>query len=422
MTASTSSSIFTLAPTAGGAAIVGTVSLSGTTATFTPSSSLTADTLYTATVTTGVKDAAGIALAANKTWSFRTAAAVVGGADSGSYLFYRGRGSSVDENLAAVDPATITPIAVEAGGDVPFASEYFAITAAYDTATKSISNVRTYAVVYEKTDNKLYKVNALKSAGTPMPVQLSSETAYGGFDTIAYDLANPEDTQIVYSVSPGAYKMVRLGMSPTEAPIVAKKPIAEIHDWSTGAISGWLVSDSGALKRCDKNFSNCGAPLRSIGSQNYGSRWADSGNRSHMLFSIGDAMFVYNYGTGAVSPSIGNGSRGYSDGDKFYFRSTSPSRTVYSAPVDGSAPATTLLTDYNSVYFTANAELAVLGAIPSDMGNFRCDDDKYSSQLLCSGSADTSFNSDILYMNSETADSVARVTATPSINEYPFTY
>jgi type IV pilus assembly protein PilY1 len=59
---------------AGATKITGTVSLDGTgkIATFHPSSALSSDTLYTATVTTGVKDAVGNALAGNYVWQFRT--------------------------------------------------------------------------------------------------------------------------------------------------------------------------------------------------------------------------------------------------------------------------------------------------------------------------------------------------------------
>jgi hypothetical protein len=56
--------------------VVGTVSYNASTyiTTFTPTSALTASTSYTATVTTGVKDAAGNALASNHVWTFTTAA------------------------------------------------------------------------------------------------------------------------------------------------------------------------------------------------------------------------------------------------------------------------------------------------------------------------------------------------------------
>lgn len=56
----------------GATKVDGTVAYSGTTAVFTPSASLTAATLYTATITTGAKDLQGNSLASNSVWSFTT--------------------------------------------------------------------------------------------------------------------------------------------------------------------------------------------------------------------------------------------------------------------------------------------------------------------------------------------------------------
>jgi predicted small lipoprotein YifL/methionine-rich copper-binding protein CopC len=64
---------FTLS--AGGAAIPCTMSYSGTTAIFTPSVSLTYGTLYTATVSAGVRDLAGNAMPNDYVWNFTTGAA-----------------------------------------------------------------------------------------------------------------------------------------------------------------------------------------------------------------------------------------------------------------------------------------------------------------------------------------------------------
>jgi|HubBroStandDraft_6_1064221.scaffolds.fasta_scaffold08244_1 ketosteroid isomerase-like protein len=67
---------FTL--TGPGATVVpGAVTYSGTTATFTPTSSLAALTLYTATITTGATDPGGNALQANFVWTFTTGAPTV---------------------------------------------------------------------------------------------------------------------------------------------------------------------------------------------------------------------------------------------------------------------------------------------------------------------------------------------------------
>lgn len=56
----------------GGASVAGTVTYSGTTATFTPTALLAATTLYTATITTGAQDPVGDGLASNFVWSFTT--------------------------------------------------------------------------------------------------------------------------------------------------------------------------------------------------------------------------------------------------------------------------------------------------------------------------------------------------------------
>jgi len=68
------SSTFTLKQ--GSVSIAGTVTSSGMTATFVPSSALISNTLYTATITTGVKDLAGNALATSYIWSFKTASVI----------------------------------------------------------------------------------------------------------------------------------------------------------------------------------------------------------------------------------------------------------------------------------------------------------------------------------------------------------
>jgi hypothetical protein len=64
---------FKLANTSlGGTNVSGTVLYSGTSATFVPSVLLLPNTTYTATITTAVKDLAGVSLTSNYTWSFTT--------------------------------------------------------------------------------------------------------------------------------------------------------------------------------------------------------------------------------------------------------------------------------------------------------------------------------------------------------------
>lgn len=71
--------------------VSGMVTYSGATAKFTPSNNLTANTEYTATITTGAKDLAGNALSTNNVWTFTTGGnasglAVVNLRDAGNYV------------------------------------------------------------------------------------------------------------------------------------------------------------------------------------------------------------------------------------------------------------------------------------------------------------------------------------------------
>jgi hypothetical protein len=73
--ATISATTFTLAGPGG--AVAGAVTYAGTTATFTPSTSLAAATLYTATITTGAQNALGTGLLSNYVWTFTTGAPTV---------------------------------------------------------------------------------------------------------------------------------------------------------------------------------------------------------------------------------------------------------------------------------------------------------------------------------------------------------
>jgi len=59
---------------AGGAAVAGAVTCSGSTATFTPTSALVLHTLYTATITTGATDLVGNVMVQNYSWNFEAVA------------------------------------------------------------------------------------------------------------------------------------------------------------------------------------------------------------------------------------------------------------------------------------------------------------------------------------------------------------
>ncbi len=111
---------FTLTSGDPATAVAGVVTSSGTTATFTPAAPLSADTTYRATITTGAKDAAGLALAADHQWTFSTGA-IVGtgevvalGAAGGFAILAKSGVSTVPTSAitgnVGVSPATATAI------------------------------------------------------------------------------------------------------------------------------------------------------------------------------------------------------------------------------------------------------------------------------------------------------------------------
>ena len=111
--ATITSATFTL--TQGATPVSGAVTYLGATATFNPTSNLAASLPFTATITTGAKDLAGNALAANKTWTFTTGttADITAPTVSSTIPADTATGVVINGNITAtfdeaMDPATIT--------------------------------------------------------------------------------------------------------------------------------------------------------------------------------------------------------------------------------------------------------------------------------------------------------------------------
>ena len=106
---------FTLTSGTEATPVLGAVSYANTTATFVPAASLVSNVTYTATITTGAKSASGMALAANRVWSFTTARstptvpALVSNTplDGATGVLLTGNASATFSE--AMDAATLTP-------------------------------------------------------------------------------------------------------------------------------------------------------------------------------------------------------------------------------------------------------------------------------------------------------------------------
>jgi hypothetical protein len=136
----------------GSTPVLGVVTYSGTTATFTPSSNLVASKTYTATITTGAKSVPGVALANNYVWSFTTVSAapslaVVDLLTAGNYVIF--------SNTAIANPnanSTITGNIGTGPGVTSTAITGFSLIlpagGSYSTSSQVVGGGKVYAFDY----------------------------------------------------------------------------------------------------------------------------------------------------------------------------------------------------------------------------------------------------------------------------------
>ena len=254
-----------------------------------------------------------------------------------------------------------------------------------------LANQAGYSEIYKSADGHLYRLD-LSITGSPAPRQVSSEAnatiddlcslnaATPGLGTdVNYlavqfynDFANPENSAYVYrlpgpdgscNTSDDVVYMVKLGMSATDAPILARQPAAVVHDPNTGAISGFVVNEGTALTLYDSNFQNrvvLETPTTPIAvAYPLGTTQFTATGR---LFVIDGNVVYVNYGNASVSAplfSISNWTPSKrfptaSGQTTFYFCVDTSDRTqtpvsvtsaLYSMPGDGSAAPVQLATE-----------------------------------------------------------------------------
>jgi hypothetical protein len=210
MTASTiNGTTFTLKQ--GTTSVSGTVAYSGKTATFTPSNMLAASTTYTATITTGAKDLAGNALAANIVWTFITGASA----------------SVTSTDPADVATGVVLYKVVTATFSVPMnQSTINANTFIVKQGTTSVTGAVTYSGL-----TAYFTPSTSLSPGTSYTATITSEAKNAAGFPLANDYVWSFKTNI-----PSGQAVVNLGSSGNYL-ILAKTAITNI---STSAITGDL--------------------------------------------------------------------------------------------------------------------------------------------------------------------------------------
>ena len=291
--------------------------------------------------------------------------------------------------VAAIDPGSpATPFLPQANS---YAGARLFITGNIVPGSSALANQAGYSEIYKGSDGHIYRLD-LSITGSPTPRQVSSEsnatiddlcslsaaTATLGTD-VNYlaeqyfnDFANPENSAYFYrlpgpdgacNTSDDVVYMVKLGMSPTDAPVLARMPVAVAHDPNTRAISGFVVNEGTALTFYDPNFQNrvvLETPATPIAvAYPLGASQLPAIGRLFVL----DGNIVYvNYATQSVSPTLFT-IPNWTPGKRFptassqgtlYFSVDTSDRTqtpvtltsaLYSMPRDGSAAPAQLATE-----------------------------------------------------------------------------
>ena len=254
-----------------------------------------------------------------------------------------------------------------------------------------MANQAGYSEIFKGSDGHIYRLD-LSITGSPAARQVSSEsnatvddlcslsgaTASLGTDVnylaVQYfnDFANPENSVYFYrlpgpdgtcNTSDDVIYMVKLGMTTTEAPVLARMPAAVAHDPNTGAILGFVVNEGAALTFYDSNFQNrvvLETPASPIGVA-YPLGTTDLTDTGRLFVLDGNIVYV-NYGTQSVSQTLftlpnWTASKRFptaANPTTLYFSVDTSDRTqtpviltsaLYSIPRDGSAAPAQLATE-----------------------------------------------------------------------------
>jgi len=213
-------------------------------------------------------------------------------------------------------------------------------------------------------------VNALKSGGSPTPIQVSNETGANAIcDSsdingltagLITDPANFNNTAYFYflpgsdatcGTSDDVWKMVKVGMTATDAPIPAKEPVATLHNATTAAIIGWLAKNGTNLNQYDANFSNP-VTVTTFTNSVYWEGWGTT--LGSFFLQVDGQLYLYHVSTHTLSGSLYTFSCGVTcgpnnfrqDGVNGYFKD---GNSIYKVPLNGSSSASLLVSETGSI-------------------------------------------------------------------------
>ncbi len=212
--------------------VEGVITYSGMTASFTPKIPLTANTVYSAMITTGAKDSSGNALAANYTWSFVTGTVPrVSSTDPASAA----TGVALNKKIAATFTEAMNPLTID--------GTTFLLKRGTETVTGVVTYVGTTAT-FSPTDNlapnTIYTATITRGAKNPAGNSLANDYVWS-FTTTgnAVPPSNILGTAAMFGVFGGNAGITNQGLNTvinngSIGTTAASTLITGFHDGTTG--------------------------------------------------------------------------------------------------------------------------------------------------------------------------------------------
>jgi len=316
----------------GATPVSGVVSYTGSTASFTPSSPLASNTVYTATVTNGAKNIPGTPLASNYVWSFTTAAASSIPTVLSTDPINLATGVALNKVLSgifseAMDPLTITSSTFTlAIGVTPVAGviSYSGTTATF-TPTSNLLSGNNYTATFTTgvknlggtplAANYIWNFSTVAPLGPPV-VNLNSVARFGIIAGVG--VSNNAGFSVINNLDVGIYPGVRSSVTGFPPAIVVGGAIYASDDVAPPGTAAMLLQAQNDLTAAYNAAAGATLPAPAVAPADLGGKTLAPGiytsastmllqNGNLTLDAQGDANAVWIFQVGSALTSVGSG-------------------------------------------------------------------------------------------------------------------
>lgn len=315
----------------GATVVVGAVSYSGTKAFFKPTSPLTSNTLYTATITTGAKDVAGAPLASNYVWSFTTgiiSAPTVLSTDPANLA----TGVPLNKVVSATFSEVMNPLTITTSSftlmigstSVSGAVNYSGTTATFTPSANLLSGATYTATITTAAKNPagtplandyVWTFNTNPTLGGPF-VDLKSVARFGIIAGVG--VSNNAGPSVINNLDVGIYPGVRSSVTGFPPATVVNGSIYASDDIAPPGVAAMLLQAKTDLTNAYLFAEGATAPAPAIISGDQGGKTLAPGiykSTSSLLIQLGDltldaqgdanAVWIFQIASGFTTVGIG---------------------------------------------------------------------------------------------------------------------